>query len=61
MEDPKYIISCIDRARARERQFEADVNRLRREATPNRGLISQKESSLADVRRERRTLERKLK
>jgi len=61
MEDARYIITRIDQARARERQFQADIDRLRFENPPNRGLISQKEGYLAEVRREIRSLESKLK
>jgi len=61
MDDPRYIITRIDQAKERERQFLADIDCLKSESPPNRGLISQKVGYLADVRREIRDWESKLK
>ena len=61
MEDPRYIITRIDQAKSRERQFLSDIDRLKRENPVNRAAVAQKEGYLADVRREIRDLESKLR
>ena len=61
MEDPKYIITRLEQAKSRERQFMSDIDRLKRETPINRAAVSQKEGYLADVKREIRGWENKLR
>ena len=57
MEDSRYIATRLDQAKERERQFQSDIDRLKRESPLNSAAISQKEGYLESVRREIREWE----